>query len=330
MKKLILGIGLIVFIFLFAILFLVQKKFTQAQGSQLGIELYIYPRGFYEGGTIKIENAKDDIYKTSPFSTVVANTEYLLLLKGVGNTYFILNFTLERDSQGRPGPSYYRTDTCSNFGGTLINSNNDCQIEGTFQEPRALWELWKISLTKGNNTTSIRFYLVNQSFAQKSNIAFKDDQYYLEPTSTTTEPNSTITYQVYNNKLYCPSYITSGMSTTTPSPSSGSFNPFNVDPSKFGANISIPANLVLSNVPRGTYNLYLFNINTNQRISTPSNSIIVQKVASLPGSFKCKTDSKQWCRCLLSYCYWFDTSAGRWAPTSSAACGNLCTGGVRE
>jgi len=329
MKKLILDIGLIVFIFLFAILFLVQKKFTQAQSPQLGIELYIYPRGFYEGGTIRIENAKDDIYKTSPFSTVVANTEYLLLLRGVGNTYFILNFTLERDSNGSPGPSYYRTDTCSNFGGTLINSNNDCQIEGTFQEPNALWELWKISLTKGNKTESIRFYLVKQSYAQTSTIFSKNDQYYLEPTSTTTQPTSTITYNVYSNKLYCPIYMANGQSTATPSPSSGSFVHFNVASSSFINRDFISTNLRLEGVTPRIYNLYLVNsANTNQRISSTSTINVTLPFTPPPGSFECPGAPSNWCRCVFSYCYWYNGT--QWVPTSSSVCGNVCAGGVRE
>ncbi len=328
MKKIFLGIILV--IFLLFVLFLIKEKFTQAQSS-IGIELYVYPRGFYGGGgLIKIDNAKSDTYKTSRNSTVVAGTEYKLVIKNVGTNQFTLGFQLKDHYPGgvivTQGIRTF-TGTCSYFKGQLTPDGN-CEIIGTFQEPSHNWQLWTISL---NNSQDISFYLVKQSYAQNMGIASKDDQYYLEPTSTTTQPTSTINYTVYSNKLYCPSYMANGNSTATPNPSSGSFIHFSVTSSLFLTNDSVSKALGLWGISPGKYNLYLVNF-SNQIIGPPSSTEVIITVQSPftppPGAFECPGASGNWCRCVLSYCYWYD--GGTWAPTSSSVCGNVCTGGIRE
>jgi hypothetical protein len=248
MKKIFLGIILV--IFLLFVLFLIKEKFTQAQSS-IGIELYVYPKGFYGGGgLIKIDNAKSDTYKTSRNSTVVAGTEYQLKLINVGSG----NFTLEFYKNGTLVKSI--SSNCTSILGKQDGSN--CIIEGTFNQPSSDYERWTIVLTYGQ-TTSTSFYLVKQSYAQGSDVFSRSDQYYLEPTSTITEPTSTINYTVYSNKLYCPSYMASGSSTTTPNPSSGSFIHFSVTSSLFLTNDFVSATLGLRGISPGNYNLYLVN-----------------------------------------------------------------------
>jgi hypothetical protein len=320
MKKIFLGIILV--IFLLFVLFLIKEKFTQAQSS-IGIELYVYPKGFYGGGSlIKIDNAKSDTYKTSRNSTVVAGTEYQLKLINVGNGNFTLEFY-------RGGTLVMSTSSnCTLILGKQYGSN--CIIEGTFNQPSADYEKWTIVLTRGQ-TASTSFYLVKQSYAQNTGIASKNDQYYLEPTSTTTQPTSTINYTVYSNKLYCPSYMASGTSTITPSPSSGSFIHFNVTSSSFLTNDSVSRALGLRGISPGNYNLYL--VNSSSQIIGPPSPVQVRITVQPPftpppGAFECPGASGMWCRCVFSYCYWYD--GGNWTPTSSSVCGNVCTGGIRE
>jgi hypothetical protein len=323
MKKIFLGIILV--IFLLFVLFLIKEKFTQAQ-SPIGIELRVYPRGFYGGGNlIKIDNANSDIYKTSRNSTVVAGTEYQLKLIGGGSGNFTLEFY--KDDNTTPLMKLENIN-CTSILGKKDGSN--CIIEGTFNQPSSDYERWTIVLRHGQ-IASISFYLVKQSYAQNIGIASKDNQYYLEPTSTTTEPTSTINYTVYSNKLYCPNYMASGTSTITPSPSSGFFIHFSVASSSFLINDSVSATLGLRGISSGDYYLYLVN-SSNQRIGPPSPvqvKITVQPpFTPPPGSFECPGASGNWCRCVFSYCYWYDQ--GNWTPTSSSVCGNVCTGGIRE
>jgi hypothetical protein len=323
MKKNILGIILV--IFLLFVLFLIKEKFTQAQ-SPIGIELYVYPRGFYGGGSlIKIDNANSDIYKTSRNSTVVAGTEYQLKLIGVGSG----NFTLEFYKNDNNTPLMKLENiNCTSTSILGKQSGFDCIIEGTFNQPSADYEKWKIVLRRGQ-TASTSFYLVKQSYAQNIGIASKNDQYYLEPTSTTAQPTSTINYAVYSNKLYCPSYMASGTSTATPDPSPGFFIHFNVASSSFLTNDSVSKALELKGIKFGDYYLYLVNY-ANQRIGpTSSVRITVQSpFTPPPDAFQCPGASGKWCRCVFSYCYWYD---GRnWTATSSSVCGNVCTGGIRE
>ena len=317
--------GIILVIFLLFVLFLIKEKFTQAQ-SPIGIELYVYPKGFYGGGgLIKIDNANSDIYKTSRNSTVVAGTEYQLLLSGVGNG----NFTLEFYKNGTlvMSTSSYCTSILGKPSGP---GNSDCIIEGTFNQPSSDYEKWTIVLTHGQ-TASTSFYLVKQSYAQGPNIFSTSNQYYLEPTSTTTEPTSTINYTVYSNKLYCPNYMANGTSTITPSPSSGFFIHFSVASSSFLTNDSVSKALELRGISPGKYNLYLVN-SSGQRIGPRSPvevEITVQPpFTPPPGAFECPGAPGNWCRCVFSYCYWYDQ--GNWIPTSSSVCGNVCTGGIRE
>jgi hypothetical protein len=333
MKKIFLGIILV--IFLLFVLFLIKEKFTQAQSS-IGIELYVYPKGFYGGGLMRIANATErgqvGIYKNKRNSSVIAGTEYKLVIKNVGTNQFTLGFQLKDHYPGGvPAPQVIRTftGTCSDFKGQLT-PNGNCEIIGTFQEPSHNWQLWTIYL---NNSSATSFYLVKQSYAQNIGIASKNDQYYLEPTSTTTEPTSTINYTVYSNKLYCPNYMASGISTTTPSPSSGFFIHFEVASSSFLTNDSVSKGLELRGISPGKYNLYLVNsANTNQRIGPPSPIEVEITVQSPftppPGAFECPGASGNWCRCVFSYCYWYDGE--NWTPTSSSVCGNVCTGGIRE
>jgi hypothetical protein len=207
---------------------------------------------------------------------------------------------------------------------------SNCIIEGTFNQPSSDYEKWTIVLKHGQ-TASTSFYLVKQSYAQNAGIASRDDQYYLEPTSTTTQPTSTINYTVYSNKLYCPNYMASGISTSTPNPSSGSFIHFSVTSSLFLTNDFVSRALGLSGISPGDYNLYLVN-SSNQRIGPPSPVQVTIKVqppfTPPPGAFECPGASGNWCRCIFSYCYWYDGS--NWTPTSSSVCGNVCTGGIRE
>ena len=332
MKKV--GLAIVLSFLLLFILFFIKEKLSQAQSS-IGIELYVYPKGFYGGGLIRVANKGVDNYKTSRYAAVIGNTEYKLLLKRVGTATFTLTFFKLADSSGGPlplGASEY-SGTCSDFKGKLIN--NDCEIIGTFKEPASsrYWELWEIMLRKDNKSTSTSFYLVKQSYAQTSTIASNNDQYYLEPISTTTEPTSTISYTVYSNKLYCPNYMASGISTTTPSPVSGSFVHFRVASSSFLSNDYVVTNLGLNGISEGVYELYLVN-SLNERIgpSSPVEVTITVKSPSTPppGSFLCEGTDNNWCRCVFSYCYWLDPNTGQWSPTSSSACGDVCAGGVRE
>jgi len=334
MKKNILGIILV--IFLLFVLFLIKEKFTQAQSS-IGIELYVYPKGFYGGGLMRIANVvnmeKDRIYKNSRFSSVIAGTEYKLVIKNVSTTQFTLGFQLKDHYPGgvivtQGGPTF--TGTCRDFKGQLTN-NGDCEIIGTFQEPSHNWELWTISL---NNSSNVSFYLVKQSYAQNIGIASRDDEYYLEPTSTTTEPTSSINYTVYSNKLYCPNYMASGTSTVVKLPDRSvapNFSHFNVASSSFLINDSVSKILGLNGVSAGDYELYLVN-SSNQRIGPPSPVKVTIKVqppfTPPPGAFECPGAPGNWCRCVFSYCYWYDGT--NWTPTSSSVCGNVCTGGIRE
>jgi hypothetical protein len=331
MKKIFLGIILV--IFLLFVLFLIKEKFTQAQSS-IGIELYVYPKGFYGGELMRIANAtergQEGIYKNKHNSSVIAGTEYKLVIKNVGTNQFTLGFQLkDHDPGGVIVTQGIRTftGTCSDFKGQLTPDGN-CEIIGTFQEPSHNWQLWTIYL---GTYPAVSFYLVKQSYAQNIGIASKDNQYYLEPTSTTTEPTSTINYTVYSNKLYCPNYMASGTSTITPSPSSGFFIHFSVASSSFLTNDSVSATLGLRGISSGDYYLYLVN-SSNQRIGPPSPvqvKITVQPpFTPPPGAFKCPGASGNWCRCIFSYCYWYDQ--GNWSPTSSSVCGNVCTGGIRE
>jgi hypothetical protein len=332
MKKNILGIILV--IFLLFVLFLIKEKFTQAQ-SPIGIELYVYPRGFYGGGNlIKIDNADSDIYKTSRNSTVVAGTEYQLRLINVGNNNFTLKFY-------RGGTLVMSTSSnCASILGKPSGpGNSNCIIEGTFNQPSIDYEKWTIIVTSSASQASTSFYLVKQSYAQNIGIASKNDQYYLEPTSTTTQPTSTINYTVYSNKLYCPSYMASGESKVTPNPSTGRFENFKIDNSAFINKSSISATLKLLGIPQGNYNVELVN-SSNQRIGPPSPVQVRIKVQPPsgggggappgPGAFQCPGASGNQCRCVFSYCYWRDPNTGNWIPTSSSVCGNVCTGGIRE
>jgi hypothetical protein len=324
MKKIFLGIILV--IFLLFVLFLIKEKFTQAQ-SPIGIELRVYPRGFYGGGgLIKIDNANSDIYKTSRNSTVVAGTEYQLQLINVGNGKFTLEFY--KNDNNTPLMKLENVNcTSTSILGKQDGSN--CIIEGTFNQPSSDYEKWTIVLRHGQ-TASTSFYLVKQSYAQGPNIFSTSNQYYLEPTSTTAEPTSTINYTVYSNKLYCPNYMANGTSTITPSPSSGYFIHFDVASSSFLINDSVSKALELRGISPGKYNLYLVN-SSGQRIGPRSPvevEITVQPPFTPPGAFECPGAPGNWCRCVFSYCYWYD---GRnWTPTSSSACGNVCTGGIRE
>jgi hypothetical protein len=324
MKRIFLGIILV--IFLLFVLFLIKEKFTQAQSS-IGIELYVYPKGFYGGGgLIKIDNAterrEEGIYKNTRYSSVIAGTEYQLKLINVGSGNFTLEFY--KDDNTTPLRKLENIN-CSSILGKQNGSN--CIIEGTFNQPSSDYEKWTIVLKHGQ-TTSTSFYLVKQSYAQNPGIASRDDQYYLEPTSTTAEPTSTINYTVYSNKLYCPNYMASGISTSTPNPSSGSFIHFSVTSSLFLTNDFVYRALGLSGISPGDYNLYLVN-SLNQRIGPRSPVQVTIKVqppfTPPPGAFTC---SGGWCRCVFSYCYWYDGS--NWVPTSSSVCGNVCTGGIRE
>jgi hypothetical protein len=327
MKKIFLGIILV--IFLLFVLFLIKEKFTQAQ-SPIGIELYVYPKGFYGGGSfIKIDNADSSIYKTSRNSTVVAGTEYQLKLKGVGNG----NFTLEFYKNDNITPLMKLENIkCTSILGKQDGSGSGCIIEGTFNQPSSDYEKWTIVLTHGQ-TASTSFYLVKQSYAQGPNIFSTSNQYYLEPTSTITEPTSTINYTVYSNKLYCPNYMANGTSTITPSPSSGYFIHFSVASSSFLTNDSVSKALGLRGISPGKYNLYLVN-SSGQRIGPRSPvevEITVQPpFTPPPGAFECSGAPGNWCRCVFSYCYWLDSNTGNWTPTSSSVCGNVCTGGIRE
>jgi len=325
MRKVIIFATLLLFLIL--ILFLFKEKILQAQ-SNIGIELYVYPQGFYGTATpIKIENASDDRYKTPLKSTVVAGTEYKMVLSGVGNNNFTLIFSNISLSYNTSS-----TSNCSGFYGKLVG-NDDCIIEGTFNEPNSNYEKWNITVIQGSKSASTSFYLVKQSYAQTSTIFSKNDQYYLEPTSTTTQPTSTITYNVYSNKLYCPIYMANGQSTTTPSPSPGRFVHFNVASSSFINRDFIPTNLRLEGVTPRIYNLYLVN-SGNQIIGPPSPVQVTINVTPPftppPGSFECRGAPNNWCRCVFSYCYWYDYNRTRWVPTSSSACGNVCAGGIRE
>ena len=324
MKKNILGIILV--IFLLFVLFLIKEKFTQAQ-SPIGIELYVYPRGFYGGGNlIKIDNANSDIYKTSRNSTVVAGTEYQLRLIGVGSGNFTLKFY-------RGGTLVMSTSSnCASILGKPSGpGNSNCIIEGTFNQPSIDYEKWTIVVTSSASQASTSFYLVKQSYAQNAVIASRDDQYYLEPTSTTTQPTSTINYTVYSNKLYCPSYMASGNSTATPNPSSGFFIHFSVASSSFLTNDSVSKALELRGIRFGDYYLYLVNY-ANQRIGPTSSVRITVQPPFIPppDAFQCPGAPGNWCRCVLSYCYWLDPNTGKWLPTSSSVCGNVCAGGIRE
>jgi hypothetical protein len=329
MKKNILGIILV--IFLLFVLFLIKEKFTQAQ-SPIGIELYVYPRGFYGGGSlIKIDNADSNIYKTSRNSTVIAGTEYQLKLINVGNNNFTLKFY-------RGGTLVMSTSSnCASILGKPSGpGNSNCIIEGTFNQPSIDYEKWTIIVTSSASQASTSFYLVKQSYAQNIGIASKNDQYYLEPTSTTTQPTSTINYTVYSNKLYCPSYMASGTSTVVKLPDrslASNFSQFNVASSSFLINDSVSKILRLNGVSAGDYELYLVN-SSNQRIGPPSPVQVTIKVqppfTPPPGAFECPGASGNWCRCVFSYCYWLDPNTGNWAPTSSSVCGNVCTGGIRE
>ncbi|MFZ8848028.1 MAG: hypothetical protein ACO2O4_02190 [Minisyncoccia bacterium] len=336
MKKNILGIILV--IFLLFVLFLIKEKFTQAQSS-IGIELYVYPQGFYGGGLMRIaavtKEGKEGIYKNKRYSSVIAGTEYKLVIKNVGTNQFTLGFQLKDHYPGGvPVTQGIRTftGTCSDFKGRLTPGGN-CEIIGTFQEPSHNWQLWTISL---NNSSAISFYLVKQSYAQNIGIASRDDQYYLEPTSTTTQPTSTINYTVYSNKLYCPSYMASGTSTVVKLPDrslASNFSQFNVASSSFLINDSVSKTLELNGVSAGEYELYLVN-SSNQRIGPPSPVQVTIKVqppfTPPPGAFECPGASGNWCRCVFSYCYWHDPNTGKWLPTSSSVCGNVCAGGIRE
>jgi len=321
------GLAIVLSFLLLFILFFIKEKLSQAQN--FGIELYVYPKGFYGGGNlIKVENAgpsyiyrEEDKYKLPLKSVVVEGSEYQIKLKGVGTGFF--NFQLYTLGYGM---------------GTIINctsvgkiSGNDCIIEGTFQSPTKDYEKWTIQIDQNNRSASTSFYLVKQSYAQTSTIASKDDQYYLEPTSTTTEPTSTINYKVYSNKLYCPNYMASGISTTTPSPVSGSFVHFRVASSSFLSVDYVVRNLGLNGISEGVYELYLVN-SLNKRIgpSSPVKVTITVKppFTPPPGSFECPGAVGNWCRCVFSYCYWWDGT--QWVPTSSSACGDVCAGGVRE
>jgi hypothetical protein len=327
MKKNILGIILV--IFLLFVLFLIKEKFTQAQ-SPIGIELYVYPRGFYGGGNlIKIDNADSNIYKTSRNSTVVAGTEYQLKLIGVGSGNFTLKFY-------RGGTLVMSTSSnCASILGKPSGpGNSNCIIEGTFNQPSIDYEKWTIIVTSTASQVSTSFYLVKQSYAQNIGIASKNDQYYLEPTSTTTEPTSTINYTVYSNKLYCPSYMASGTSTVVKLPDrslASNFSQFNVASSSFLINDSVSKILRLNGVSAGDYELYLVN-SSNQRIGPPSPVQVTIKVqppfTPPPGAFQCPGASGKWCRCVFSYCYLYDE--GNWVLTSSSVCGNVCAGGIRE
>jgi hypothetical protein len=321
--------GIILVIFLLFVLFLIKEKFTQAQ-SPIGIELRVYPRGFYGGGDlIKIDNANSDIYKTSRNSTVVAGIEYRLQLINVGNGKFTLEFY--KNDNNTPLMKLENVNcTSTSILGKQDGSN--CIIEGTFNQPSSDYEKWTIVLRHGQ-TASTSFYLVKQSYAQGPNIFSTSNQYYLEPTSTTTQPTSTINYTVYSNKLYCPSYMANGNSTATPNPSSGFFIHFSVTSSLFLTNDSVSKALELRGISPGKYNLYLVN-SSGQRIGPRSPvevEITVQPpFTPPPGAFECSGAPGNWCRCVFSYCYWLDSNTGNWTPTSSSVCGNVCTGGIRE
>jgi hypothetical protein len=212
--------------------------------------------------------------------------------------------------------------------------NSNCIIEGTFNQPSIDYEKWTIIVTSSASQASTSFYLVKQSYAQNIGIASRDDQYYLEPTSTTTQPTSTINYTVYSNKLYCPSYMASGTSTVVKLPDrslASNFSHFNVASSSFLINDSVSKILVLNGVSAGDYELYLVN-SSNQRIGPPVQvTIKVQPpFTPPPGAFECPGASGNWCRCVFSYCYWYDLNTGKWLPTSSSVCGNVCAGGIRE
>ncbi len=311
-------------LFLLTILFLFKEEILQAQSS-IGIELYVYPKGFYGPSPIKIENAENDTYKTPLKSTVVAETEYQMILKGVGNA----TFTLEFNSGSYNASS---SSTCTGFGGSLSGSN--CIIEGSFDErsfqnPNDNYQKWAITVKQNGKSASISFYLVKQSYAQ-NNVSSKNDQYYLEPTSTTASPTSQINYKVYSNKLYCPIYMASGISKTTPG--SIGFTHFTVNTSTFISNIYVSKILQLNNVATGTYSLYLVNPNNNSQISQSARITVERPISPPPpdGVFNCINDPSQSCKCVLSYCYWWNRSAGKWEATSSSACGNKCAGGVRE
>jgi len=330
MKKFFLGIILV--IFLLFVLFLIKEKFTQAQ-SPIGIELYVYPKGFYGGGNlIKIDNAKSDIYKTSRNSTVVAGTEYRLKLINVGNGKFTLEFY--KNDNNTPLMKLENVN-CTSTSILGKQDGSDCIIEGTFNQPSSDYEKWTLVLTHGQ-TASTSFYLVKQSYAQGPNIFSTSNQYYLEPTSTTTKPTSTINYTVYSNKLYCPSYMASGTSTVVKLPDrslASNFSHFNVVSSLFLTNDSVSKILGLNGVSAGDYELYLVN-SSNQRIGPPSPVQVTIKVqppfTPPPGAFECPGAPGNWCRCVFSFCYWLDPNTGNWTPTSSSACGNVCAGGIRE
>jgi hypothetical protein len=279
------------------------------------------------------EMGKEGIYKNKRNSSVIAGTEYKLVIKNVGTNQFTLGFQLKGHDPGdvlvTQGIRTF-TGTCSDFKGQLTPEGN-CEIIGTFQEPSHNWQLWTIYL---GNYPAVSFYLVKQSYAQSTGIASKGDQYYLEPTSTTTQPTSTINYTVYSNKLYCPSYMASGTSTVVKLPDrslASNFSQFNVASYSFLINDSVSRTLVLNGVSAGDYELYLVN-SSNQRIGPPVQvKIKVQPpFTPPPGAFECPGASGNWCRCVFSYCYWLDPNTGNWAPTSSSVCGNVCTGGIRE
>jgi hypothetical protein len=125
--------------------------------------------------------------------------------------------------------------------------------------------------------------------------------------------------------------MASGTSTATPDPSPGFFIHFNVASSSFLTNDSVSKILRLNGVSAGDYELYLVN-SSNQRIGPPSPVQVTIKVqppfTPPPDAFQCPGASGKWCRCVFSYCYWYDE--GNWVPTSSSVCGNVCTGGIRE
>ncbi len=343
MKKIII---LLIFLPIIFGLFIIYKnyKIVKAQ-SLIGIEIYALNIPSSQDLGIKLERATNNdpyaIYKTHPFSTVASGTPFRMILKNTRNEEFDFKIT--------SGNYTFATSTkCENLGGYTSSSN--CIIEGLFNNPSGNYSFVTFIYRKGGVSASTSIFIVDPIYGgRNTRIPNRQDQFLLEPRDTTTEPTSTITYTIYNNKAYCTSsLVSSARSEITPATSG--FGGFNVDSGGFG-NGFVTRDLTLKGVSRGNYSLSLKS-NNNQvsllstiRVSlgdgvspplppSPPSPSPPSQAHCPPGSQAYNPSTNICYRCFFGYCQYWNPSEQRWVTTSNSACegvGLRCrAGGVRE
>ncbi len=342
-KKVIILIIIISFIFGIFI-FYKNYKIVKAQSSSIGIEIYaLDPSQNWQA--IPLSNAIDDIYKTHPFSTVASGTPFRMILKdgGRGNFDFEIwskNTRIFATSSTNCGALGGRTKTEGNTG------QESCIIEGWFNNLSGNYSFVTFIYRKGGVTASTSIFIVNPNYGGRNpDIPNRQDQFFLEPIYTTTEPTSTITYTIYNNKAYCISSLASTSKSTT-TPGDSGFQHFDLDTNEFISNsvvkTSVVKTLILKGVNPRSYSLSLKS--NNNKVSSSSTIQVslgggVSPPLPLPGT--CPVGSQAYnpstniCyRCFFGYCQYWNPSEQRWVTTSNSACegaGLRCrAGGVRE